>query len=235
MIRGFSWNGLMLLLGCVCLDASVAEAQMFGQRSVGGTLRRQASPGQKAAAATEAATGQIEGSERFLRENRARGSFVGSDRKEQAGFVGSQQALGSGRVQAATESLKAEADPTARINPPLPPLGPKAMYHPRLVIEPNSLVLRSMETRGPSGRSAAQAQIDLEEGVIALAPPDKYRVTAEQRLERLTGGKVQLQRQGDVAILIGEVDSLDEFEKIKILLSFEPGIYRFDNRVTLRE
>lgn len=208
------------------------QAQMFGQRSLGGTLRPQPRPGQAAAAAAETATGEIEGSERFLRGNRSRRDFVGSDRREQAGFVGSQQALGTGRVVAATESLKAETDPTARINPPLPALAPKAMYYPRLKLDSSSFASLGSAIR-QARLEAVKNNIDAMEGVIALPPADKYRITPEQRVTTLSNGSVQLTRSGDKAILTGTVSSVEEAERLAILMSFEPGIYEVVNELKI--
>lgn len=209
------------------------QAQMFGQRSLGGTLRPQPKPGQAAAAAAETATGEIEGTERFLRGNRSRRDFVGSDRREQAGFVGSQQALGAGRVIAATESLRAEADPTARVNPPLPALAPKAMYYPRLKLDANSFTALSSALR-QAKLQEVNNNIDRMEGVITLPQADKYRITPEQRVTTFSNGEVQLTRSGEKAILTGTVASAEEAERLMILLSFEPGIYQVENKTTVK-
>jgi hypothetical protein len=209
------------------------QAQMFGKRSLGGTLRPQPKPGQAAASAAETATGEIEGSERFLRGNRSQRDFVGSDRREQAGFVGSQQALGAGRVVAATESLQAEADPTTRVNPPLPALPPKAIYYPRLRLDANSFAALGSAVR-QAKLDAVNNSIDAMEGVISLPPPDKYRITPEQRVTTFSNGSVQLTRSGEKAILTGTVSSSEEAERLMILLSFEPGIYQVENNLTIK-
>jgi hypothetical protein len=225
---------VLMLFGTIfAFFPSVLQAQMFGQRSFGGTLRPQPRPGQAAATATETATGEIEGTERFLRENRSRRDFVGSDRREQAGFVGSQQALGAGRVVAATESLRAEVDPTARVNPPLPALPPKAMYYPRIKLDANSFAALGSAIR-QARLEAVNSNIDSMEGVIKLPQPDKYRITPEQRVTTLSNGSVKLTRLGDKGILTGTVSSAEEAEQLKILLSFEPGIYEIEDRLTVR-
>lgn len=232
MIRS-QFLGLMFFGTFFAFFPSVLQAQMFGQRSLGGTLRPQPRPGQAAATAAETATGEIEGTERFLRGNRSRRDFVGSDRREQAGFVGSQQALGSGRVVAATESLQAEADPTARVNPPLPALPPKSMYYPRLRLDANSFAAFGSALR-QARLEAINSNINSMVGVITLPPADKYRITPEQRVTTFSKGSVQLTRSGEKAILIGTVSSAEEAERLKILLSFEPGIYEVENQVTIK-
>ena len=225
---------VFLLIGTIFASfPSVLRAQMFGQRSFGGTLRPQPRPGQAAATATETATGEIEGTERFLRGNRSRRDFVGSDRREQASFVGSQQALGAGRVVAATESLQAEADPTARVNPPLPALPPKAMYYPRIKLDANSFAALGSAIR-QARLEAVNNNIDSMEGVIKLPESDKYRITPEQRVTTLSNGSVKLMRMGDKGILTGTVTSIEEAERLKIMLSFEPGIYEIENRLNVR-
>jgi len=232
MIRS-KYTVLMLFGTFFAFFPSVLQAQMFGQRSFGGTLRPQPRPGQAAATATETATGEIKGTERFLRGNRSRRDFVGSDRREQAGFVGSQQALGAGRVEAATESLKAEVDPTARVNPPLPILPPKAMYYPRIQLDANSFAALASAIR-QARLEKVNNNIDSMEGVIKLPEPDKYRITPERRVTTLSNGSVTLTRNGDKGILTGTVSSAEEAERLKIMLSFEPGIYEIENRLNVR-
>lgn len=232
MIRS-QFLSLVLFGTLFAIFPSVLQAQMFGQRSFGGTLRPQPKPGQAAAAAAAGATGEIQGSERFLRDNRSRRDFVGSDRREQAGFVGSQQALGTGRVVAATESLQAEADPTARVNPPLPALPAKAMYYPRLRLDSNSFASPGSAIR-QSRLQSVNSNIDAMEGVIALPPADKYRITLEQRVDAFSNGSVQLRRSGETAILSGTLASTEEAERLMILLSFEPGIYKIENQTTVK-
>ncbi|MCP4817353.1 MAG: hypothetical protein GY888_32960, partial [Planctomycetaceae bacterium] len=67
------WFTLLLLV----TTTSVAQAQLFGTRPLGQPLSRR--PG--ASAGNDA--GQIAGNERFLRENRRRSDFVGSDQRDQ--------------------------------------------------------------------------------------------------------------------------------------------------------
>lgn len=212
-------------------QVEVAHGQMFGKRSLGATLRPQPRPGAAASTVTADATGEVEGSERFVRGNRSSRDFVGSDRREQSGFVGSQQALGTGRVVTATESLEAEADPTARINPPLPNLPPRAIYFPRLVLDPTSF---SFSEANKKKDIQDQQRFEMIEGAIPLSSNEKFRVTAEQRVDRYSNGKVKLIRDGEKAILTGTVSNIAEAEQLQILLSFEPGIYQVENQLEIK-
>jgi len=76
--------------------------------------------------------------------------------------------------------------------------------------------------------------IDSMEGVIKLPEPDKYRITPERRVTTLSNGSVTLTRNGDKGILTGTVSSAEEAERLKIMLSFEPGIYEIENRLNVR-
>ena len=73
-------------------------------------------------------------STRFVRGNRSRQDFVGSNRSDLTGFVGSGQAIGIGRVPSAVENLRIETT-TTKINRPLPPQPTKGMYYPRLELD----------------------------------------------------------------------------------------------------
>lgn len=119
------------------------QAQMFGERSLGGTQ------------------GMLQGNERFLRGNRSRRDFVGADRVEQSSFVGAQQAIASGRVRSAVEGLAIEAINARRVNRPLPPLPTRGMYHPRLELD-SSL---SNDVDNDVSLRAARAYSQLEERI----------------------------------------------------------------------
>ena len=65
---------------------SEAQAQLFGERSIGGSsVTRRSRPGDTQA-------GTVTGSERFLRDNREDGNFIGADSRDTRAFVGAQQA-----------------------------------------------------------------------------------------------------------------------------------------------
>ena len=58
------------------------------------------------------------GPKRYLRGNRSRLDFVGSNRTDLSGFVGSEQALGIGRVLSAAENLRIETTRSANSTSP---------------------------------------------------------------------------------------------------------------------
>ncbi|MFM8328531.1 MAG: hypothetical protein ACKN9U_27045, partial [Pirellulaceae bacterium] len=109
--------------------AEPVEGQMFGQRSMGQPMSRQSRPGSGQLPSLGqgmmpgmggampgqvggAPQGIVQGQERFLRGNRNPSAFVGSDRRDQQGFVGSEQSIGTGRVATATEGLRVESSRT---------------------------------------------------------------------------------------------------------------------------
>lgn len=228
---------LSFALALVTLLPTSAKAQLFGKRTVGGSFQPRVGPGASRTDTAVEDTGNIQGSERFLRENRSGRDFVGSDRREQQGFVGSQQALGTGRVRAATEGLETADDPTARINPPLSPLRARAMYYPRLVIDTQTFSsLKEPVENLPSPntttkRSQSYSVIgDSSINTNSITKSD-YRITAERRLAKWSNGSAKMTREGERVVLTGLVTSKAQAEQIEILLSLEPGIYSIDNRL----
>ena len=183
-----------------------AQAQLFGERRVGSPLTR---PGGGASSAGQN-PGNLTGSERFLRGNRSRRDFVGSDRNEADGFVGASQAIGVGRVPAATESLRIETTNTARINRPIPPLPAKGMYYPRLEIGFDTL-----------SRSESE--------LVSVAT-DRL----QKRVQDVAGNGVRLVIHDRVARLEGIADSMETVELAAIMAGFEPGIDRVENRVVVQ-
>ena len=139
----------------VAVQHEIASAQLIGNRAVGAPLSspsQQRAPGvpsaptQGAVQTNAGGIGQASNAigslgnrmqidnTRFVRGNRSRQDFVGSNRTDLSGFVGAGQALGVGRVTSATESLRIETS-KAKINQPLPPQPAKGMYYPRLEID----------------------------------------------------------------------------------------------------
>ena len=226
-----------LAIALVTLLSTSAEAQLFGKRTMGGSFQPRVGPGASRTDTAVEDTGNIQGSERFLRENRSGRDFVGSDRREQQGFVGSQQALGTGRVRAATEGLETADDPTARINPPLAPLRPKAMYYPKLVIDIQTFSLLNEPVANlPSpnttiNRSQNYSVIGDSSNNVNSTNNSDSRVTTERRLAKWSNGSAKMTREGERVVLTGIVTSKAHAEQIEILLSLEPGIYSIDNRL----
>lgn len=198
---------------------SVAHAQLIGNRTVGnapGNIQQTppsgrlgagsftnmgANSGPMGAGGMNLGTtqGGIQANGRFVRGNRARGDFVGSNRTELRGFVGSGQALGVGRVTSAVENLKVETR-AARINRPLPTQPKKGMYYPRLELD-----LSSRDT--PELIPATPASLELS-----------------QRVSRVSGIETNIKIQGRTAIIDTSSIPAESLDLVKTLLSFEPGI-----------
>lgn len=174
----------------------------FGQSPVGAAV------GQAAAAGP----GMLDGNERFVRGNRSRQDFVGTARNDLTGFVGAGQAIGVGRVPAATDSFRLEATNAARINKPLPKQPAKGMYYPRLVLD-----LESKTT-------------DLNSQSVAVAASPEI----QRRVKNAGGEKVEVLINGATVILKGSVDSIRAADLVVNVLSFEPGIDSVDNQLTVK-
>jgi hypothetical protein len=231
---------VLAFFGAVAILAmlqSAATAQLFGNQNIGTSPGAQGrspfgtgAPGARGAvpslgpatgpaagpaagAQTGAAgPGMLDGNERFVRGNRSRQDFVGTGRNDLTGFVGAGQAIGIGRVPAATDSFRLEATSAARINKPLPKQPAQGMYYPRLVLD--------LETKNP----------DLNSRTTAIAASSEI----QRRAKNVGGENVQVLVAGETAILQGSVDSIRAAELVVNILSFEPGIDRVDNQLTVR-
>lgn len=203
-------RGIICVCGLVCGFSSVAEAQLFGPRSLGGPL--QSRRGAAAAATLDDGAGTLQGNERFLRDNRSRNAFVGSNRGSLQGFVGSSQAIGVGRVPAATESLTPPPDRSATINRPMPRLPANTMYYPRLVID------FDVASGGTSSGTFASGEADQ---------------VLSSRLSRIAEQAISVRRRGDVVVLEGTVESVAMAEKLAIIASFEPQVETIENRIVV--
>ena len=168
-------------------------AQMFGERSVGGQ-------------------GMLRGNERFLRGNRSPRDFVGADRTEQSGFVGSQQALTTGRVRPATEGFRLETNNPRRINRPIAPQPASGMYYPRLEVVWDR-----------------DAELDREVSNRTTNTMAKLY----ERIGRLGGSQAHIAINGSMAVLHGQVDSSRTAELLEQMLRFEPGIDEVRNELQI--
>lgn len=208
MMNDYRTSLLFILIVLSNIGSGAAWGQLFGDRSTGQPFQSQRSQ-RPAAQAADSDVGTLEGNERFLRDNRSRDAFVGSDRSSLGGFVGSEQSLGSGRVPAATETLPETTDTSQRVNRPLPPLPDGAMYYPRLML-------------GESFQEAVPA---------ANNPGIKRDQALEERLAKHAEGPIQVLRRGDQAILRGTVESQQMANRLKLLVSFEPQIYEIEDQL----
>ena len=146
---------------------------------------------------------------RFIRGNRQRGDFVGSNRTDLTGFVGSTQAVGVGNAPSATSTLRIETGST-RPNRPLGPLGKKGMYYPKLDLE------------------------SLDQGEPELLSPANQFGEIQERLRQQGNPGIQVGLESGVAVLRGEVATERDSELIEAMLGFEPGVDRIRNELRVR-
>ena len=188
----------------LCMPATLCAQLPAGSRNLGKPIQVQPNPSQ-AATGGNAGAG-IMGSARFLRQNRSRRDFVGSNRADQSGFVGNQQSLGVGQVApaigggAAAIGNAARGAAANRRNPPLPPLSKKAMYYPRLDIGSLDITNRTEQW------------------------PAEVSERLSERLAGLSDGAVTVQVDGRRATLEGTVRTRAEADRLKHLAEFEPGV-----------
>lgn len=230
-----SWKVVVIVNAITFFTAlqTTANAQLFGNQNIGSSPGNQlrspfggsgqgnrTAPQAFGAAPGQAAPGQagtpgptmLDGNERFVRGNRSRQDFVGTGRNDLTGFVGAGQAIGVGRVPAATESFRLEATSAARVNKPLPKQPSKGMYYPRLVLDLESSV---SELKSPSAALSASPKL-------------------QRRVMNAGGADVQIVVTGSTAVLTGFVNSQRAAELVVNVLSFEPGIESVDNRLTVK-
>lgn len=223
----------MLVLVWASWGAATSEAQ---QRTFGRPLQRQAGPQrlQDVAASAETA-GDISGSERFLRESRRPGEFVGGDQSTTR-FVGSGAVIESGRVRSAVESLPPAVDPSRQINRPLAPAAATQPYAPRLqlLLPPVSADAFLVRDRlVASGRSDSNA----------TAPPDPLATTADspgiptlvpewtKMVARTGADNIQVRLEQRTVYLSGAVREPRQREVAELMMSFQPGVARVVNQI----
>lgn len=204
-------RSVMLVAAAFVLSTSAvetAQAQLFGARSLGNPLTRRAPNAGVAPAAMDSA-GAVQGDERFFRGNRSRDEFVGSNRSSLRGFIGSDQAIGTGRVRTSVESLQEPPDRSAAINRPVAPLAANAMYRPRLSISASEMAT----------------------GSYIAAVADQRDAKLASRMSKAAGSDIQIFHQGERTVIRGMVASESMVEKLRILASFEPHIDTIESQL----
>ena len=88
-----------IVMAAVLATVEEAQAQLFGSRTLGQSLSRRARPG-------STSVGSVSGRERFMRSNRQRSDFVGTDSRERRGFVGAVQAATTGSIRSTTSGRR---------------------------------------------------------------------------------------------------------------------------------
>lgn len=179
----------------------------------GGTGFPQPNPGQSGAGANNSGANNPGGlarqDSRFVRGNRQRDDFVGSNRTELKGFVGATQAIGVGTAPIAANNVRIETG-NLRSNRPLPPLGKSGMYYPKLDL--NSIVVEDAEV---------------------ITNPRQFERFKERVRER-TDSEIEITMESGVAVIRGEVGSKRDSELLEAMIGFEPGVDRVRNELTVR-
>lgn len=246
--------------------AEPVEGQMFGQRSMGQPMSRQSRPGSGQLPSLGqgmlpgmmpgmggampgqgggAPQGIVQGQERFLRGNRNPSAFVGSDRRDQQGFVGSEQSIGAGgRVATATEGLRVESS-RAR-NRPLSAKSTRGMYPPRLVLDesfyapidglgaPEEVPTEPIETGSYAGESGNRRFSTPRASIQREIPTVRRSSDFQSRMQRIGGPQIRSRLVGGTMVLEGAVDSRQRAELLANVAAMEPGVDRVENRLQIR-
>lgn len=196
----------MMAVALLHSNAADCSAQLFGgSRQLGQPIEARQ---QSRAESATADAGRIQGNERFLRSNRRRGDFVGSDRFERRGFVGSQQGSANGPVLPSVVGVRPGRDRSAQINRPLTVPPRSKPYHPRLTIGFDSPIATGI-------LPGSQLLLELEN-------PDFFS----------SSNQFEVSVEGRTAILRGVVADERERDLVELLVSFEPGISAVRNLLT---
>lgn len=207
MIRMSTRNDLVWFAAVLLSFAVTTEsrAQLFGPRTLGRPLSRQAPPSLEQGAMQ---AGALQGNERFLRGQRRASDFVGTDRSEARAFVGVQQAGQPQTVPTAVEGLR-ERRSAGSVNPPRPPVAPNQMYE-RLAVDFNVTPRADSVTATDLSRRLTRSMV------------------------RGDGTTIEVSVVGRKAILRGEVASERLRDLARLVTLFEPGISEVQNDLVVR-
>jgi hypothetical protein len=196
-------NALVLIALAVTLACvEPCAAQLFGPRAMGRSRSRASAP----ALEQQGGTGDIQGTERFLRGNRGARAFVGTSAQQARQFVGTEQATGASSVRTAVEDLREPRSVRSAVNQPRGPLRRGEIYE-RLTMDLT-----------PPPAPASQT--------VTVAPL-ATRVT--ESLRRLGAASVEVSMEGRTATLRGTVASARQRDLAEWMVRFEPGISQVSN------
>ena len=175
----------------------------------GGFPQPNPAAGQQSAAGSNNPGGMARQDSRFIRGNRQKGDFVGTNRSDLQGFVGSTQAVGVGNVPIAANNVRIETG-SRRANRALPPLGKSGMYYPKLDL---SSILDDQDSE--------------------LIPRPRQFEPLQERIRERTNPSVSIRMESGIVVLRGEVTSQRESELLETILGFEPGVDRIRNELVV--
>ncbi len=192
----------ILLAGAVlaAMLASEARGQLFGKRSLGGSISPRMRPGTTSAAPGQNTVGTVRGNERFMRGNRRPGSFIGGDSNQRRDFVGSDKVQDIRQFLSAQAGLRAENKPDANLGQAKTAQPRTRMYDPRLRID--------FEFSRPSAR--------------VLSSQLARRIQRSDSIRRTS--PIEVSVEGGTATLRGAVASERDRTLARLMLLFEPGI-----------
>ena len=196
------------LLGLLPASAPAQTSMMTGaQRSMGSgtTAGKGTMFGGSSGLANLANSGQIQGRERYLRQNRRAGQFVGADSAEVAQNLRNFSVLGGRATRQAGigRSSSAPRQPTAAGG------GPSLRFQARLEA--------AFEHPQPNVQATTQRIVDRLGGARGIK----------------SVGPVQVVVQGDTAVLRGQVASAHDRLLAEQLARFEPGVWQIKNELTV--
>lgn len=209
--------GIGVALVC-CTQAqaqSTGSPGLFGNRSVGGGIsagnRTFGGSGQGLSGATTQAqsnVGQVTGSERFVRQNRQPGQFVGSDSGDTSNFIGSlTQGLQSGNFQGLRSGLQRQGGSRRRRSP----AGFTSRSDRVYKVELNVAFDYPQPTNEELGQRVAR------------------HVKSASAIRKL--GEIEIRVEERTAILEGTVASAEDRALAEQLVALEAGISRVENRL----
>lgn len=181
---------------------ATVEAQMFGARTVGQPL------GRRNAAAAASVNKGLSGSERFLRDSRDVGQFVGRD-SSQTGFVGNIVASDISTTVNPAITITGRPDLSAVINRPVRERRANAMLEPPL-------------TLGFQLRAETIARLD-----------EKAKTSIETALSSRFENQFAVSVVNQIATLRGWAHDEEQKRLAGILTELEPGIVQVQNEIVV--
>ena len=208
---------LVLAIGGFFTDLSISEvqAQLFGERNLGGGLRRNEAPTPQGPA-PQGSGMELRSldPERFVRGQRRADAFVGGQTDPVGDFVGRDIPATGVALRSAIDGTlpRRPARRASQINRPLPPSPRNALAPPRLAMEPLPLALPAESSEDAD--SFRRLDQHLTGVLVRLVSPSAY---------------VHLDRRR--AVIEGSVSSDHQRRLAEIMVRFEPGVDEVTNRL----